>query len=90
LEQANIGAPPLTAMIRIPVNKLSVNLTSQLVYYRHLKVLIVAETLIAEMPDIFLQCATASAFVSNSTPTLSLSGTPSFMSKKNFCIDITS
>ncbi len=40
-------------MIRIPVNKLSVNLTSQFVYYRYLKVLIVAETLIAETLDNF-------------------------------------
>src|SRR6202011_1323910 len=35
---------------------------------------------------ISLQCPIASAFVLNSIPTVSLWGTPSFISKKNFCM----
>jgi hypothetical protein len=51
--QASTGTPPLIAVIRFPVNKLSMNLASQLVNHRYLEVLIVTETLVAEVPDNF-------------------------------------
>jgi len=69
------------------VNELAMNFASQRVDDGYLKVLIVAEAVVAKST---LECAIASTLLSNSIPMRSRIGTPSFISKKNVCIAITS
>jgi hypothetical protein len=70
----------LIPVIFFPVNELSMNFAPERVDHGYLKVLIVAEALVAEVPGNFSrQYSIASACVLNPIPTLSLCGTPSFI-----------
>ena len=63
-----------------PMNELAIDFPSSRVDDGYLEVLIVAQALVTE------QCAIASRLPLKSIPILSLNGTPSFISKKNFRI----
>jgi hypothetical protein len=69
----------------IAVNELAMNLPPAAVNDRYLKVLIIQQAAIAEVLCKLFTSMASRSFL-KSMPTLSLIGTPSFISKKNVCI----
>jgi hypothetical protein len=64
------------------MNELAVNLAAKRVDHGYLQFLVVSQAAVAHV----LRKLFASALPANSMPTRSRIGTPSFISKKNFCI----
>jgi hypothetical protein len=79
------GKSDLPALLfRLTVNKLSINLSSEFVYNEDFKVLIIPQTVIAEVKRHRFAVLDPSASALNTMPTRSLIGMPSFISKKTF------
>jgi hypothetical protein len=70
----------------IATNELAMNLPPAAVNDRYLKVLIIHQAAVAEVLCKLFAVLDSLEVILKSMPTLSLIGTPSFISKKNVCI----
>jgi hypothetical protein len=78
----------LIAVILLPVNELAMNFPPQRVDDGYLKVLVVAEALVAEVLGNFSAMPNRFCICFELDPNCISMRTPSFISKKNFCIAI--